>query len=43
MENDLSGRKKRVQFKESIHKRGYPNDWTPFDPVSTKFQRGKNN
>lgn len=41
MENNETGKKRRIQYKSIIDRKGYPSDWTPFDPVTNKFQRGK--
>ncbi|KAG2213497.1 hypothetical protein INT47_009171 [Mucor saturninus] len=30
-------------MREIMERRNYPDDWTPFEPISSKFPRGKNN
>lgn len=40
MEEVDCGKKKRLAKKAIIQQNKYPNNWTPFEPISNKFQRG---
>lgn len=42
MEEINCGKKKRLANKAIMQRNKYPDNWTPFEPISNKFQRGKN-
>lgn len=41
MEEPLSGKKRRIQYKNVTTSRAYPSDWTPLEPITSNFKRGK--